>query len=67
MDILTGGTAGRVREAVARYWQAQVHLWETYLSPAGWGPVPEAPALGDEPLHWVGRRLVGSVLPDEPR
>ncbi|GAB3202536.1 hypothetical protein GCM10027261_41060 [Geodermatophilus arenarius] len=62
MDILTASTAGRVRQAVTRYWQAQVHLWEVYLSPAGWDPAP-----GDEALHWVGRRLVGSVLPDEPR
>ncbi|MGY1829428.1 hypothetical protein ACI8AA_03250 [Geodermatophilus sp. SYSU D01180] len=67
MDILTPSTAGRVRRAVTRYWQAQVHLWETYLSADGWDPDPGTPALEDEPLHWVGRRLVGSVLPDEPR
>ncbi len=58
---------GRARRCAVRYWQAQVHLWEAFLTQAPWGssdPGGRA-AVGDDvqPLHWVGQVLEGSVLP----
>jgi hypothetical protein len=58
-----GWTTGLRRAAAAR-WRAQVHLWDVYLSADEWRSPVADPAVT---LHWVGRRLEGSVLPDRPR
>ncbi|MGY1650201.1 hypothetical protein [Geodermatophilus sp. SYSU D01119] len=52
----------RVRRSLVAYWRTQVHLWEVFLAADPW-----APRRPDEqPLHWAGGALRGSVLPDGP-
>ena len=58
-----GWTTG-LRPAAAAHWRAHAHLRAADLSADEWRSPVADPAVT---LHWVGRRLEGSVLPDRPR
>jgi hypothetical protein len=55
----------------SRWWGAlqatlrtQEQLWDAYVAAAGVSGREARAAVGEPPLHWAGRRLRGSALPD---